>query len=162
MSLLPQNAVVVADRAAAGKILCSPRKRAEFGYLVSIGAPEEREPAGFRNIARRIRLVFEDAMTAAEGGPSRGEIDKLIDFSRSVDFSKGRLLVHCQAGISRSSAAAMIVLAALFGPGREGEAVDFVFRSHPQAKPNRRMLELADGLLAAEGRLLAAGAGVTI
>ncbi len=155
MSLVPEDAIVVADRSAAGKILCSPRKRAEFAHLVSIGAPEEWEPAGFRNIDHRIRLLFEDAATQAEGGPSLEEIEKLVHFARSVDFSRGRLLVHCQAGISRSSAAAMIVMAVVLGPGREHEAVMLIRRSHPQARPNRRMLELADVLLCAEGRLAA-------
>lgn len=153
MNPAPDKAVFIADRSAAGRILCSPRKRAEFAYLISIGAPEEREPAGFRNIGRRVRLVFEDAPTEAEGGPSRKEIERLIQFARGVDFTRGRLLVHCQAGISRSSAAAMIVLAAIFGPGREAEAVALIHRSHPQSRPNRRMLELADELLDAEGRL---------
>jgi predicted protein tyrosine phosphatase len=148
--------VVVADRTEAGEILCSPRRCADFSYLVSIGGPSEREPAGVRNITNRIRLVFEDSLSEAGGGPSSEDIERLLRFARRVDLSQGKLLVHCQAGISRSSAAAMIVLATVLGSGREVEAVETVRRDHPHVNPNRRMIELADGLLNAGGRLVAA------
>jgi len=156
MSVVPWDAVVVANRTDAGKILCSPSKSVGFAYLVSIGAPSEREPAGLRNISQRIRLVFEDSRSQADGGPSVEDIERLIVFARTVDLSRGKLLVHCQAGISRSSAAAMIVLASTLGPGREGEAVEHVLRTHPHVKPNHRMLEIADTLMRAEGRLVQA------
>jgi predicted protein tyrosine phosphatase len=159
MIVVPVDAVVVAGRTEAGKILCSPRRCRAFTYLVSIGGPAEREPAGFANIARRIRLVFEDSLSQAEGGPSLEDIDRLLRFARTVDLSRGKVLVHCQAGISRSSAAAVIILAAGLGPGREAEAVEHVRRAHPHIRPNLRMLELADVLMGAEGRLVRATAG---
>jgi predicted protein tyrosine phosphatase len=85
------------------------------------------------------------------------DIEQLVHFAREVDLRQGRLLVHCQSGISRSSAAAAIVLAVALGPGRETEALEHVRSVHPSGRPNKRMLELADALLRAEGRL-AAGA----
>lgn len=111
-----------------------------------------------RHIARRVRLVFEDATSQAEGGPSERDVERLIAFARVVDPTQGKILVHCQAGISRSSAAAMIVLAVVLGPGREDEALAHVRRTHAHVRPNRRMLELGDALLRAEGRLLAGAA----
>jgi predicted protein tyrosine phosphatase len=153
MTTLADDAVVIADRSSAGEILCSPRRCRDFAYLISIGAPHEREPAGFQNVRRRLRLVFEDAATPHEGGASVDDIWQLVHFARNIDFAQGRLLVHCQAGVSRSAAAAIIVLATILGPGREAEAVEHVRRTHPHTRPNRRMLELADRSLGAGGRL---------
>jgi predicted protein tyrosine phosphatase len=150
--------VVIADRSVAGRILCSPRRCREFGYLVSIGAPHERAPAGLGNVRRRLRLIFEDAVTEEEGGASVADIERLVRFARGVDLSEGKLLVHCQAGISRSAAAAIIVVATILGPGHETEAIEHVRRTHPHTRPNQRMLELADTLLQAQGRLAEARA----
>ena len=145
MTLVPDDAVVIVGRNGAGKILCSPRRSSEFAFLVSIGGTRaEREPAGMQNIAKRVRLIFEDAASQLDGGASEQDIDGLVHFARSVDLKEGKLLVHCQAGISRSAAAAMIVLAAVLGPGQESAAINHVRRTHPHVRPNRRMLELAD------------------
>jgi predicted protein tyrosine phosphatase len=149
-------AIVIADRSRAGKILSSPRQRAPFAYLVSFGGSVERVPAGFRNVVQRIRLVFEDALSQEEGGPSLQDIERLIGFSRTVDPAKGGVLVQCQAGISRSSAGAMILAAVILGPGHELDAVRHILGIHPVARPNRRMLELADAVLNNGGALAAA------
>ena len=110
------------------------------------------------NVAKRVRLVFEDAASQLEGGASQHDIERLVRFARTVDLKKGKLLVHCQAGISRSAAAAIIALAAILGPGREHEAIEHLRRTHPHVKPNRHVLELGDAQLGAEGRLVGGGA----
>lgn len=143
--------IVIAGRSRAGKILCSPRKRDGLAFLVSIGGAQDPPPAGLRNIANRIRLVFEDTLSLDECGPSRDDVERLIQFARRVDFTHGGLLTHCESGISRSSAAAIIVLAVALGPGREGEAVARVREVHPAARPNRLMLQLADEILVTGG-----------
>jgi predicted protein tyrosine phosphatase len=148
--------LVVTSRAGAGKLLCSPRRRAGFAYLVSIGGAQQRQPAGYLRVATRLRLVFEDALSEREGGPSADDIERLIRFARQVDPAKGKVLVHCQAGISRSTAAAIILMAVRLGPGHEDEAVAHVFAICPEARPNRRMLELADAALETGGALGAA------
>jgi predicted protein tyrosine phosphatase len=153
---IPDDAIVIADRSAAGRILCSPRRCSEFAYLVSIGAPQERQPAGLQNVRHRLRLVFEDTVTEEEGGASASDIERLIRFGRRVDLSTGKVLVHCQAGISRSAAAAIVIVATILGPGQEVGAVEHVRRTHPHTRPNRRMLEIADTLLQAAGRLTGA------
>jgi predicted protein tyrosine phosphatase len=53
----------------------------------------------------------------------------------------------------------MIVLASALGTGRESEAVEHIRRTHPHVRPNRRMLELADAVLGAEGKLIQAASG---
>jgi predicted protein tyrosine phosphatase len=66
----------------------------------------------------------------------------------------GKVLIHYGAGISRSAAAALIMYACWLGPGKEQEAIKKVFTLRPTARPNRRMIELADKILGREGRLI--------
>ena len=63
------------------------------------------------------------------------------------------LLVHCYAGVSRSTASAYILLC-LHNPGREGEAARLLRTQAGHAIPNRRMVELADDLLGRGGRMI--------
>ena len=79
----------------------------------------------------------------------------LIAFVRAWPHEEAPLLIHCMAGISRSMAAALIALVTKAG-GREMEAAGQIRRAAPHAYPNRRMIALADGLLACEGRLVEA------
>jgi predicted protein tyrosine phosphatase len=148
--------IAITDRSGAGKILCSPSRCAEFRYAVSIGVPPERPPAGWRNAPRRLRLEFEDSLLETEGGPSGQDVDRLIRFAQDVQATPGGILLHCQAGISRSTAAAAIILAVVLGHGREAEALCEVYRVQPEARPNTRMIELADAALGRNGALMQA------
>jgi len=65
-------------------------------------------------------------------------------------------LIHCEAGVSRSTAAALILYACWLGPGLEAEAMERVLAQRPLAIPNRRMVALADDLLNRGGHLLKA------
>ena len=64
------------------------------------------------------------------------------------------ILCDCEAGVSRSSAAALIMYACWLGPGREREAMERVLAQRPVAVPNRRMVGLADRLLDRGGCLI--------
>src|SRR6185295_1786082 len=63
------------------------------------------------------------------------------------------LLVHCHAGISRSTASAAILMAQ-FNPGRETDAFLRLLDLRPHAWPNTRLVELADDQLARNGALM--------
>jgi predicted protein tyrosine phosphatase len=145
--------IEIASRSEAGRILCSPRRCAELSYLVSIGEPEERPPAGYRNVRRKLRLQFAD-VEVEESGPTEEDIGRIIRLADSLKTVGGKVLIHCGAGISRSAAAALILYACWLGPGREQEAMEKVFTLRPIAKPNRRMVMLADKILGREGRLI--------
>jgi predicted protein tyrosine phosphatase len=69
-------------------------------------------------------------------------------------------LIHCHAGVSRSTAAAALILAQA-GPDRPARAVfDLVSSIRPRAWPNLRILELGDALLGRDGEIVAAVAAV--
>jgi predicted protein tyrosine phosphatase len=101
-------------------------------------------------------LAIDDITEPAPGQilPSAEHISKLIGFASSWD-RQTPLLVHCHAGVSRSMAAALILLC-LDAEGREAEAARLLRSRAPHAHPNRRMIALADQLLQREGRLIAA------
>jgi len=79
----------------------------------------------------------------------------MIDFVHEWDRT-APMLIHCFAGISRSTAAAYIAMCAL-NPRTPEEAIARALRrSSDTAIPNRRFVALADDLLGREGRMVAA------
>jgi len=72
--------------------------------------------------------------------------------------TNGWFLVHCHAGISRYSAVALTVCAAILGPGKEREAMDYVLQVNPHVRPNLWIVELADEALDRDGKLVEARA----
>lgn len=149
--------VLIASRMQAGQLLTAKSDRA-IRHLISIGAPSDPVPAGFERCARKIRLEFHDITqdTDFEFGPRAHHVEQVIDFARTIQHEQGALLVHCEAGISRSSAAALTVFATWFGAGREQQAVDRTYAAQPQAWPNGLFVALADELLGRDGALIAA------
>ena len=146
--------VEVYSREEAGAILSSPDKRADICFLISIGEAHDRPPAGYGHVRDKIRLLFADSVD--DSGPTEDDVARLIAVAKALHGRSGRVIAHCQAGISRSSAAAVIVYAILFGPGREEEAVARVMQQREFASPNRKMIAIADRLLERNGKLIAA------
>jgi predicted protein tyrosine phosphatase len=144
--------IEVASRPEAGDILTSPHRCAEVTYLVSIGEPHDDLPAGYHNIPRKLRLLVADVIT--ELGATEWDIWQIIRLAEALRSGGSKVLIHCEAGVSRSCAAALIMYACWLGPGREGEAMERVLAQRPIAVPNRRMVEIADRLLDRKGCLL--------
>lgn len=146
--------IEVYSREEAGAILSSPSERANLCFLISIGEVHDPLPAGYRHATDKVRLNFAD--TTDDSGPTEDDVQHLIRAARAIIGRTGRVLIHCQAGISRSSAAAVILYTMILGPGLEEEAVRRVLTQRPIARPNRRMIAIADRLLGREGKLIAA------
>ncbi|MFQ6021420.1 MAG: tyrosine phosphatase family protein [Acidiferrobacterales bacterium] len=148
--------IIIASRIEAEGLLISSEIGADIKHVISIGAPGDKTPAGFERRLSRIRLDFHDVTvdTAFEFGPSSRHVKSVIDFARAIEYQGGRLLIHCEAGISRSSAAALTVFAVWLGVGKEDEAVAKVYAVRPEAWPNSLFVELADQLLSRDGTLL--------
>ena len=145
--------IEVASRYEAGEILCSPQRCAEVTYLLSIGDVQDELPLGYDNVNDKLRLLVADVVT--EFGATEQDIQRIITLAQELRSKTGRVLIHCEAGVSRSAAAALIMYACWLGPGREQEAMRRVLAQRPIAMPNPRMIEIADRLLAREGRLIA-------
>lgn len=145
--------IEVLSRAEASDILCSPERCAGVTWLVSIGEPHNELPIGFANVARRLRLLFADHVDGPYG-PTAEDVRQIIALAESLRASTGKVLIHCEAGVSRSSAAALIMYACWLGAGREREALSRVLLQRAIARPNRLMVSLADKLLGRDGRLV--------
>jgi len=88
--------------------------------------------------------------------PSQEHAEQIVAFARENGQLAGALLCHCQAGISRSSAAAVICLATWTGPGHERYVIDYVLKRRSIAIPHHDLVRFGDDLLGREGKLLAA------
>jgi predicted protein tyrosine phosphatase len=151
---MSQIKIEVLSRLEAGEVLCTQGRCAEITYLVSIGDGEDPLPEGYDNARRKVRLMIADVVT--EEGATEEDVRRIIQLAEQLQSESGTLLIHCEAGISRSTATALIIYACWLGQGREDEAMERVITQRPYAIPNRRMVALADNLLASDGRLLQA------
>jgi predicted protein tyrosine phosphatase len=87
--------------------------------------------------------------------PGEQHVAELISFVRSWD-RRAPLVVHCFAGISRSTAGAFATVCAL-NPQRDEDSIAHALRrASPTATPNIRIVSLADRLLGRDGRMIAA------
>ena len=87
--------------------------------------------------------------------PGEEHVEKLVDFVTGWDRATP-LVVHCYAGISRSTAGAFIA-ACVLNPKRDERAIArFIRHASPTAQPNLRLVALADNLLGRKGRMVKA------
>jgi predicted protein tyrosine phosphatase len=110
---------------------------------------------------RHLRLAMNDICEPQEGLvlPSESHVADLVNFALAWD-RKAPLLIHCWAGISRSTAAAFIALCALNPDVDELRVARALRGASPTAYPNRRLVALGDDALAREGRMVAAVEGI--
>lgn len=148
----------------ASKLLMSTSTAGEVDACISIADPYggKRPPkTGFFRVLHRLVLTFDDVTHDGDNvlAPTRADVELIIDFARRTRVRPNkRMLIHCHAGISRSTATALIVLAERLGPGKEAEAIEAMRRGTETDEPfpNERLVALADEALARGGALLAA------
>ncbi|WP_019170623.1 tyrosine phosphatase family protein [Pseudaminobacter salicylatoxidans] len=102
-------------------------------------------------------LSMNDIVDAQDGmtPPGEAHVRRLLDFATEWDRARP-LVIHCFAGISRSTASAYIVASALARQRDEMELAKELRWLSPSATPNPRLIAVADALLGREGRMIAA------
>lgn len=108
-----------------------------------------------------LHLVMHDIAMAQEGMTEPGKIHvrRLLEFAEGWDRT-APLVVNCYAGISRSTASAYIIAAAL-APRRDEEELARTLRLlSPSATPNPRLVAVADDILGRDGRMVGAIRGI--
>lgn len=120
--------------------------------LITAGTPVTR-PASVA-ADRHLLLSMNDIVEAAPDmtPPGAEHVERLIAFARAWDRARPKV-IHCFAGISRSTAAAYIVAAALAPERDEAELAATLRRASPTATPNARLIALADDMLSRRGRM---------
>lgn len=84
--------------------------------------------------------------------PGEEDVGRIVEFGKNLALSDDwGLLAHCEAGISRSTAAAITMLTAAGYPPES--SFQLVQRVCPEMLPNRRILRIADHMLGTETSL---------
>ncbi len=97
----------------------------------------------------------EQELDEDQPSPSAAHVKSIVDFVAAWD-REAPLLVHCYAGISRSTATAFIA-ACLHNPEVPELTIARALReASPMASPNRRFVALADVALKRDGRMVGA------
>ena len=125
-------------------------------HLVTLLDPASmiETPAGIE-ARRHLRLAVNDIAAPTEGliAPDAALVEALLAFGADWD-ERAPMLIHCWAGISRSTASAF-VLACERSPEADERAIARAMReAAPHAYPNRRIVGLADDLMGRRGRMV--------
>lgn len=102
-------------------------------------------------------LGMNDIVEELEGmvAPGAAHLSDLFDFVAAWP-REAPLVIHCYAGISRSTAAAYATLCALLPDVHEMDLAIRLRHASPTATPNARIVALADAALNRDGRMVAA------
>ena len=107
--------------------------------------------------ANHLKVQVDDITEQMHGfvAPSEIHVEQVLNFVRGWD-RRAPLVVHCYAGISRSTASAFAA-ACMLNPHRDEISIARQIRAaSPIASPNRLIVSLADKALGRDGRMLRA------
>jgi predicted protein tyrosine phosphatase len=102
-------------------------------------------------------LAVDDITMPMEGytAPAHEHVQRLVDFVSAWD-RKAPMVIHCFAGISRSTAGAYVAACALNPERDEMQIAWDIRRASRTAQPNSRIVTIADRLLRRDGRMIRA------
>jgi predicted protein tyrosine phosphatase len=123
--------------------------------LINAATAVER-PASIAE-GRHLFIGVSDIVDPLDGHilPAKEHVERLVEFVTAWPREQP-LVIHCWAGISRSTAAAFITACAL-GPHRSEAGIAQALRQASGiATPNRRLVAVADDLLGRRGRMIEA------
>ena len=107
--------------------------------------------------SRHLFVAMSDILLAADGHilPAEAHVATLLDFVKQWDRVEP-IVIHCFAGVSRSTAAAYITACALSEDRCEFEIAKELRARSETATPNRLLVEIGDRMLGREGRMVEA------
>ena len=126
----------------------------EVDLVVSLISPDAELPALHASGPPDLILRFNDIAEPCEGLvlPSREVMETILSLAQTSET----ILIHCHAGISRSTAAVYALACQQVGSGREADLAITLRALSAVATPNPRMIVLADELLGRDGRMISA------
>ena len=134
-------------------------------HVLSILGPNSPDPPEFAVFAphRRLILRFRDVIEPQldQNAPTREDVERLLAFGRQIsETPDAHLLVHCRAGVSRSTAAAALILMQANPEWPASVALEAIAAIRPRAWPNLLILELGDAVLRRNGEIAAAAGAI--
>lgn len=129
-----------------------------ISYVLSLLRGRERNdlvlPPDF-NRDNWLCLDMDDVINPdAEFAPSLDQVGQILRWGKSLPVD-ARVLVHCRAGVSRSTSAALALMVQQIGVHRIDQAIEWLVDHRPIACPNPVISRYADQLLGAGGALFA-------
>jgi len=105
--------------------------------------------------ANHLKVAMDDITEPMDGYvmPSEDHVARVLGFVRSWDRG-APMVIHCWAGVSRSTASAFAAACALNPHRDEIEIARKLRAASPIASPNRLIVALADKALGREGRMV--------
>jgi predicted protein tyrosine phosphatase len=110
---------------------------------------------------RHLFLAFNDIVAPVDGliQASEQHVADFLDFIRAWD-RQAPMVIHCWAGISRSTAGAFVAACALTPQADEYKLAGLLRERSPSATPNARIVAMGDKLLGRDGRMIDAIRGI--
>ena len=108
------------------------------------------------NGPQQLVLRFDDISVPMDGyvEPDESHIHAALAFAYKIaKDTGGSILIHCHAGISRSSAIALAIIAQRLGRGKEKEAVNQLEMINPNCRPNKSLVWMTDEILKRDRKL---------
>jgi predicted protein tyrosine phosphatase len=131
-------------------------RMARPSHLISLLDPDAMidTPRGIA-AERHLKVGVNDIWEPAEGliHPTAETVEEILRFGRGWEPFEP-MLVHCWAGISRSSATAYILACERAPEASEQEIAERLRRASTAASPNPLMVQLADDMLSRGGRMV--------
>jgi predicted protein tyrosine phosphatase len=126
-------------------------------HAMSLLSPGSEFPDLALPAARHLRLEFHDIPEEREGylAPTMAQMESILRFVGDWD-RKGAMLIHCWAGVSRSTASAYSAMCLLHPKRDEFELATELRAASPEATPNPRLIAHADEILGRKGRMVEA------
>ena len=108
-------------------------------------------------LGNHLLLGMHDICDPADGMvcPSEEHVETFLNFVGRWD-RRTPVVIHCYAGISRSTAAAFSAYCAMRPDLDEARIARLVRERSPEATPNARIVQMADAILGREGRMIEA------
>jgi predicted protein tyrosine phosphatase len=136
-------------------------------HVLSILDPEWPVPEAFGSFGEhaRLELRFHDIIEETPGmiAPQPEHVARLLAFGRTLADEPppgANLLVHCHAGVSRSTASMILIVAQALPDTPAAAVAQEIFRIRPKAWPNLRIIEMGDAMLGRRGSLVQAATAI--
>lgn len=144
---------IIVSPLSAVQLLVSRHK---VSHVVSLLGPEtpHRSFSGITD-PNHLKLTFHDITAPAEGltAPASDHVEQLLSFLKARQ-GEAPMLIHCWAGISRSTASAFTAMC-LYNPDADEYKLAQQLRGlSPVATPNRRIVAFADDMMGRQGRMV--------
>jgi predicted protein tyrosine phosphatase len=132
-------------------------------HVLSILDPATPVPEAFGTFGEheKLELRFDDIVDETPGkiAPQPNDAARILAFGRNLlkePPPSAHLLVHCHAGISRSTAAMALIMAQALPNESAGAIIERLHAIREKAWPNLRIIEYGDAMLGRHGTLVAA------